>query len=528
MSRLAMGMAVVMWAATSGCHGGLDDDAPGAGDGVPAGMTEPHEVVHVGEHDVDILFVMDDSIGIADAAHNLDGLLASLDGAWASVADDRVMHIGVTSTNVAHPFCPEAVDDGGTLARQSCRDRLDRFVTDAGTDRRDAWCLDRCSASVNLPGAGSPWLTVTANGIADVPGVSLRDALACLLPRGIDGCRFVSPLEAARRALVDDDAHQRGFLRAHADLLLVFVTHLYDCSARPLAHLGSARPSPGACWHAGVQCYGDPPLYRHCEAADLGTDELRLHDIARYADTLADIEVGKRVGDPSRRVDVLVVGGVPEASWGSSWPTFAYWQPAADSGHRPMAMNPNCRSEDPDIYGYPHARLRDVLRDAELSGEREWTPVCHSWSSRLLSRHLSAATTAASACLPSCVADLDPQRGGVQPRCDVEQIDPDGRRHPLVECARDDHGNYARLDDEFVVPAGGTACYVVRGDGSGATDDPHDDRPLVDGCGPAALVVAIDVHTAGDQGAALLPGTRVTASCEAPALPVDACVDHDE
>jgi len=74
-----------------------------------------------------------------------------------------------------------------------------------------------------------PWITYT-NGVTNIqygsadPIERVKQALSCIGPLGASGCRFIQPLEAARRALDPKLNLNPGFIRKDAFLLVLFVS----------------------------------------------------------------------------------------------------------------------------------------------------------------------------------------------------------------------------------------------------------------------------------------------------------------
>lgn len=147
--------------------------------------------------------------------------------------------------------------------------------------------------------------------ITNVPGNEVVGALNCLVPQGINGCEYGSPLEAMLRALDPAASWNQGehpFLRPDAMLAIAIVSDGYDCSVQApdgYAHFSVPAPSPAICWNAGVDC-GTPDaegVYADCTTVDGDV----LHPIGRYSDFLDALVAN---GKPVVMLDLL---GVPSA-----------------------------------------------------------------------------------------------------------------------------------------------------------------------------------------------------------------------
>jgi len=275
----------------------------------------------VGTHDVDILFVIDDSGSMAQEqaslAANFDRFMDVLTNAAGGMPS---LHLGVVSTDMgvgsagAIAGC-SATGDGGRLQGAprvaGCSAPAGAFISDVAS--RDG------TRQTNYQG-------------------SLADTFGCIAQLGIDGCGFEQPLEAARRALDGSNPQNAGFLRQDAFLALVFITDEDDCSATPelfdtsqnspddpLGPLSSFR-----CFDLGVVCDPDTPrepgVKTGCAPRE---DSPYFHHVRDYVDFFRSLKadpemviVAGIIGDPSP----VVVGGAMdlmpscETSTGSATP----------------------------------------------------------------------------------------------------------------------------------------------------------------------------------------------------------------
>lgn len=299
---------------------------------------------------VDVLIVLDDSPSMAEesvtVAQNLPAFVDLLENEGVD-ADYR---IAVTTTGVEHSGCDGTIADDGALLASSCRGRHDDFVVGDSIEGEAAdvsaeACTDVCGrdelpflpTKIDTDGDARvrPWLEriLWKSNLAD--GVTTREALACMVPQGISGCTFESPLEAAYRALRrtwDSSDPAYGFVRDDALLQILIVTDEVDGSLRAeygdvLSPEGDRAlwsdpelsfPTSAVAWNAGVECTGGPGTYEECHAVDRGLDGTLadpeyavLHPLDRYRGLLHAIEQQKlQRNDWSTGVVVSVLGGV--------------------------------------------------------------------------------------------------------------------------------------------------------------------------------------------------------------------------
>jgi hypothetical protein len=197
---------------------------------------EPH-------NDVDLLFVVDDSAGMAAKQRALvaafPALLQSLRGAPGGLPSLRV---GVVSSNLGA---------GGS--------RL------AECDQSDRGLLQGPQEGCAAPPKGRFLISLDGGARNNFTG-DMSAAFGCLAALGTGGCGFEQHLGAARRALdTDQPLENEGFLRPGALLGLVVLADEDDCSTRAATDLFEPATSRyGAqgsfrCAEYGHVCDGGPP-----------------------------------------------------------------------------------------------------------------------------------------------------------------------------------------------------------------------------------------------------------------------------
>jgi hypothetical protein len=239
----------------------------------PLGPAGP--CVSIGEltYEVDVLFVVDDSASMQvkqDALRTrIPDLIRALDYGPRERAF-RSYHFGVVTTDLGAP---------GLSCGAARAGHLQALGAEAGAN---------CAGPVG----GARYLEYDERGHTNnlPPGTPLDQQLSCMLAVGNSGCGFTMPLEAAYRALRDDDGVNAGFLRPDAVLLVMFMTDEDDCSATSSEAFASYVTDPldrFRCVARGIWCDGDlvgerpPASYSSCRPATAGEGS-ELVDVQKY------------------------------------------------------------------------------------------------------------------------------------------------------------------------------------------------------------------------------------------------------
>ena len=394
---------------TSEPTGGETDDATTTGetgetgDETTTGALGPIE-------GVDILFVIDNSGSMAAHQKRLSTAIPALVAPLSAAGLD--LRIAVTTTDAGNPRCPSAVTkpEAGALQARSCREGISEGEWLVGQDDLSANCLDSCphetitfapTATEDDPQpAVRPWIEwIDGAGNVDVP---LNEALACVLPQGVAGCGFESPLESMYLALsrTQDPADPGyGFLRTNADLLVVIVSDETDCSSAPGGaeiftdnkvfwnDPGDPVPTSALCWNAGMQCSGGPGTYDDCVATDHDlsgavTDDSNqavLHPVSRYQGMLSTILAGKAQAGSKARVHLAAIAGVPVGYPGNPL-VFADGEPEVQAN---FGIGPGCESAD--ALAVPPGRIRELVEQTAPLGPGLFSICAPSFESSLAS-----------------------------------------------------------------------------------------------------------------------------------------------
>ena len=485
--------------------------------------------------DVDILFVIDNSGSMAEEqatlARNFERFISTLE-------TDNVeanYRIAVTTTDAGHVYqCGNTGPEVGRFQLTSCLQRPNEFVFQSD-DRFDEACASICTHAglattpthtlYDPEDKPRPWLE-SIEGVTNLPdGIGTAEAFECFGPQGIGGCGFESTLESMRLALtrankVDEPSY--GFMRPGAILAIVFVTDEEDCSARKdpeyrevWADDGNKvfwseenlemGPTSEVCWNAGVECDGGPGTYSECRPADKAIDggpadpdESVLYGVQSYIDFVQEIEAQKRDLDATAEVLVAVLAGVPSGyATGSAEIVYSDGDDAVFLAN--MGIGAGCSSANG--MAVPPVRLRSFAEAFALSDEvkdRNLYSVCEEDYSPALEQIADMIRDRLRpACMPKCVADLNPLTDELDPECVLRETyrDESGKSHEVSvpACAEDGAG-------AAVLPEGAELCYVTL------TGDELDEECSADGWN-----LQFDVLRGPE--AERSQGSTVTASC---------------
>jgi hypothetical protein len=310
---------------------------------VPDNITiEEFTMPQSAERDVDILFVIDNSLSMENEQQNIKtnfvALMSALEEMQGGLPN---VHIGVVTPNLGTGSytdlggCQEIGGDAGILGKvgptnkgDSCIGPGQRYIVDIeptgcviDKDDEGACTQNECGqADCDAEARESEVLTYyeDARGCPRCRNYTgtLTDTFSCLAEVGTGGCGFEQQLEAMYKALdVEQTQENAGFLRESAFMGVILLTDEDDCSASAeilfdptqndinttLGYRDSFR-----CFEFGVEC--DTPETRQpgprtgCEP--LEDDQALLHQIARYTSFIETIK------DPTMTVVAAISGPV--------------------------------------------------------------------------------------------------------------------------------------------------------------------------------------------------------------------------
>jgi hypothetical protein len=351
----------------------------------------------VGPAAVDVLFVVDNSGSMAEEQAGVQNAIGTLVTALETTQLDY--RIAVTTTDNGNPKCGPTGPEAGNFVSSSCRDRLGDFIfpgQDPPIDGQYA-CTDGCTLeSIGITN-GVPWIE---NGGSNLPeGVSVEDALRCILPLGINGCGFESQLETMRLAIqrsFTDHENEQGFIRADAHLMIVLVSDETDCSLNKEWGVifqndqeggnevfwnlpDEPSPTSGVCWNAGVTCTGGPGTYAECHPEDKDVDgnpasnpesNAVLYPLTRYQELIEDVRMSK--AESHGQVFVFGILGVPLDYPSTRTVVYSDGDDATFVGD--FGIGPGC--DGPDGRGVPPVRMGTFIEANALTAASPMYSIC--------------------------------------------------------------------------------------------------------------------------------------------------------
>jgi hypothetical protein len=172
------------------------------------------------------------------------------------------------------------------------------ITTCANPDVGDDGCF-RNRPNPLVPGCAATYpsfLSRNEANAAGYPPAQLAQDFRCIATLGTNGCGFEQQLEAARRALVDNESPGHcndGFLRPDSILVVLWVSDEDDCSV-DAAHADFFDPDRTYLGHLDLRCFLHPDM---------------IYGVDRYAAALGAL----RSARPERLVLGMLVGVPPDA-----------------------------------------------------------------------------------------------------------------------------------------------------------------------------------------------------------------------
>lgn len=379
-------LALVLVPLLAGCP-----DRTIAGVPVVQGTVNVMDIPAVPRRDVDILFLIDDSLSMVEEQESLKAnfgrfisILESIQGGLPNV------HIGVATPNLG----TSAIDGTRAASVGTC----------VGTGENGK--LRR------IPGGGA-FLSDTDNGAGgrtrNYTG-TLTDAFKQLATVGSAGCGIEQHLEAVKRAL-DSNPENAGFLRPNAYLAVIVVADEDDCSlAKSTLFEGNPNESTYGdrvnfqCTRQGIEC--DNPS-NDLDVVGVRTDCHPKYDsqVLTQTDRYVDFLKGLKA-DPK---DVIVAGIL-----GDTGP----FEVTKKNGV--SVLKPSCTYNGPTgpQYAFPGIRTRDFLD--QFPDRNTHTRICDEDLSGAMTEIAATLKRAfGEPCFETKPADLDPEMAGPQYDCTV-------------------------------------------------------------------------------------------------------------
>jgi len=355
-------------------------------------------------HDLDLLFVIDDSGTMADKQNNLAvnfpnfiNTLSSIEGGLPNI------HLGVVTTDMG-TSATQSTSPGpgiGTLGQGGC-----------------------AAAGKNgvLQTNGAP---VTGTFISDVKqtdGTRLKNysgdlatVFAQMAKVGATGCGFEQPLFAMRRALEGN----AGFLRPNALLGVMFLTDEDDCTARTTEIFGPDSAALGPltsfrCTRFGVTCLGGGATTdaMNTVGPKTGCTSNEQAALVEHVQPFHDFLIGLK-SDPN----LVVVGGI----MGDPQPTAVEVRTINQQSQVVLAHSCQYQGVSNLEVADPGTRMKAFFD--LFPNHATFSTVCQpDLSVALENLGLLAARLTGSACLTGKLADVDTGTPGTQPDCIVEDV----------------------------------------------------------------------------------------------------------
>jgi hypothetical protein len=323
--------------ALAGCSGGNSTPTPPAGDRAPVAVLTPTP-----NHDVDVLFMVDDSTSTIDyqmaLANSLPAFLDRLNNQQPTGMPN--VHFGVVTSDLGTSAAGDATP-GPTIG--SCAANGKNGLLQGG----NTWVPDVFISDTQNPDG------VTRTGNYTGP---LDQALTSILSVGAAGCGFEQHLEAVHRALDNNEANA-GFLRPDASLAVILVGDEDDCSIADTAFFSADTSTLGAlqsfrCTRFGVTCDqgGATPDAMNqigpkssCHANEQSQYLAHLADYKAFLESLKPdplmITVAAIVGAP----DPVSVELRPPPGGSATLPALAHSCQWVDPQNRPIYADPAVR-----------------------------------------------------------------------------------------------------------------------------------------------------------------------------------------
>jgi hypothetical protein len=379
-------------------------------------------------HDVDLLFLVDDSPSMADKQSNLaanfPGFIDTLSAIYGGLPN---VHIGVVTSDLGTQGA-DGMPPGpaiGAVGQGGC----------GGTGKDAALQVFAAAAQITGrfvidvadPVSGTRTRNYTGN---------LADVFAQMAKAGAGGCGFEQQLEAVKRALDPANPFNQGFLRPEAYLGVILITDEDDCSIEHSSLLGPVTAALGPqqsfrCTRFGVVCDDGGATSdamnvvgpkAGCHPNDASDYLTRVSDYAGFLRSLK--------ADPSKII-VAAIAGTTEP--------FAVELRAPSTGAAVIpALAHSCSytggDGTPEVAD-PPIRIKSLLDQFPLRSA--FASICQQDLSAGLRQFGEVFKSAlGDPCIVGTLADLDPRTPGAQNECKVTVTDPTRPTQAVTELPR--------------------------------------------------------------------------------------------
>ena len=380
------------------------------------GRVEYKDLPQTINRNVDILFVIDDSVSMADKQANLAAnfpnfinVLNTIEGGLPDVQIGVVTSdVGTKATQDAQPGPAIGQVGNGGCSGTGKAGNLQTFGAPVnGTFIRDVKLSD-----------GTRQRNYDSN-------MTLAQVFSTMARAGATGCGFEQHLEAMRRAL-NNNPQNAGFLRPDAYLAVIFIADEDDCSMAKASMLGPESSALGVqqsfrCTRFGVTCQQggatSDAMNQVGSKGECGPNENSqyMEKVSTYVDFLKNLK-----SDPSK----IIVAGI----MGTTEPFQVELQSPPGGGAAVPALATSCEYQGASgrEVAYPPIRIKALL-DA-FPNRSTFTTICQqNLADGLVLIAQLLKTVLGDPCIEGNLADVDPNTPGEQFDCSVSDIQNSGK-----------------------------------------------------------------------------------------------------
>jgi len=524
------------------------------------------------KRDIDIVFVIDTSLSMADEQLILQGNFPNLVRVLKDISGGLPnLHIGTISPDLGTspyniPGCERPGGDQGRFMKgpnNSCTNPVNQtFVVDVeprgctiqknivpgqttscgAHDCTQANCEEAAFTGLDGIATEPAGLTfaVDENGCPrcrNYTGQTLEEVFSCMATLGTNGCGMEQQLEAINQAVTDTSGNNSGFLRYSAYLAIFVISDEDDCSAKqaelfnPQGDINSTLGTLTSfrCTEFGVVC--DQPwervmpqgqlTYSNCAPREADDPKNMLYPISRYTDTLSQLKdssmiiVGAITGPYTNQVTVGLHNQNPKLQ-----PSCGSLSEGADPAVRLKAFVTSFISEEEDMqWAFTSICASDFSPALVGLGEKLRVSV----AAECPPFPIMGCPDPAAANGESPLTELGSMAEICDPMCEVQDIDSQGNITNIPLCDIQYQGGHpAERDPNLPVPV----CYHVGYRPDCAIPCPAGSSEL--GCHPTnnpwfASSRGANIVISRRNPREMLIWTRI--SCQAGKLVEDECID---
>jgi hypothetical protein len=386
---------------------------------VNQGRVEYKDIPVTVNRDIDILFVIDDSVSMADKQANLRAnfpnfidVLNTIQGGLPNV------HIGVVTSDLGTKGADDAQPGPGVgTGTGSCNGngKSGNLQTNGTSLVSGTFIVDTLNTDMTR--------TTNYTGM-------LSDAFTAIASVGASGCGFEQHIEAAKRAL-DNNPANAGFLRPNAYLAVVFLADEDDCSMSHSTLLTTDTSQLGPlqsfrCTRFGIICdQGGADTNAMNQVGPKGM--CHSNDNSQYLTKIKDyVTYFKSLKADPNSVIMAAIAGVtdpfdvelrPPPGGGTAIPALAHSCNYTDMNNMTEVADPAVRIKEL-LDSFPNRNTFSTVCQQDLSGGLE-----------LIAQLLKSVI--GSPCIDGTLADVDANTAGPQYDCSVSDVTNFGKTNQM-------------------------------------------------------------------------------------------------